>query len=62
MLLTSKQKFIWTDVAGNTLLDLSGLAKQDISGQLLSKKRYKTREEYLQDYMASLYNEGEALK
>jgi hypothetical protein len=61
LLLTSKQKFIWTDVAGNTLLDLSGLAKQDTSGQLLSKKRYKTREEYLQDYMKSLYNKGEAM-
>lgn len=60
-LLTSKQKFIWSDVAGNTLLDLSGLAKPDGNGQLLVKKAYKTREEYLQEYMTSLYNNGESI-
>ena len=61
MLLTTKQKFIWSDVAGNTLLDLSGLAKPDANGQLHVKKAYKTREEYLQDYMSSLYNNGESI-
>lgn len=60
-MLVSKQKFIWSDVAGNTLLDLSGLAKPDANGQLQVKKAYKTREEYLQDYMASLYNNGDAI-
>lgn len=36
MLLTSKQKIIWTDMSGNPVQpNLNGLAKQDVNGQLV---------------------------
>lgn len=37
MILTSKQKIIWTDVTGNPVpVSLAGLAKQDVNGQLVT--------------------------
>ena len=35
--LTSKQKIVWTDIAGKPVQpNLNGLAKQDVNGQLVT--------------------------